>query len=676
MASSLLTQLASADDSILHRVLLDGTRASQLGLFDSAGAGTITQKNIETWNLNRPGDIFELIPGVVVMQASGEGKANQFFLRGMNLDHGTDLRSNLDDMPINQRSHSHGQGWTDLNFIIPELIARIDYKKGAFDARNGDFSSAGSADLFYSTQLPRAIVSTSLGELGYARVLLADTIESKGNQNARWLYAIESVHKNGPFLQPDHYQKRNGFLKFSQGYANNGASISLMASQAQWTASDAIPTRAVAQGLLKNAYDSMDTSDGGRSQRISLSGIWRRTTSDEATQMSAYLIKQNLALFSNFTYFLEEPIRGDQIAQPDDRITSGFKFQRTWHTHRNHSDISTDITLGTQVQDDHISNALNKTQERQVFATVRSDQIHESSVALYLQAHSRWNSWLRTQMGLRDDYYRFAVDSNRIENSGNSFAHRWSPHLNLIAETGSATELFASAGRGFHSNDARATTQHIDVTTGEPSTPSPGLVASRSFELGLRGEWQRGWLSSASLYRLDFDSELHFQGDRGSTEAGAASRRVGIEVTQQLQALSWLNLSLALAYAKARQFDGQNYAHYVSDAIEGVAQFSINIEKLGPWSSALHWRYVGPRPLNETNTVRAQAVASLNARIAYQFSKNWQLELEGFNLTNQNAAAAEYLYTSRLKNETSAQEDRHIHPADPRTLRLKLVYRF
>ena len=661
---------ALADESVVHRVSIEGSRSSQLGLLDAANAGMIGQKKLENMSTYRPGELLEAIPGVIVSQHSGEGKANQFYLRGFNLDHGTDLRTMLDEMPVNQRSHSHGQGWTDLNFLIPELAARMDYKKGPYFSSTGDFSSAGSAAITYASRLSQSIFSSTIGEFNYQRALLA---ASPDFADGSLLYALELTHNDGPFIQGDNFKKVNAVLRYSEGFANNGFNLSAMVYRGSWKATDQIPLRADENGSL-NRFDAIDHSDGGQAHRYSLSGGWRRTTNDDASKISAYLIHNQLDLFSNFTYFMEDPINGDQFSQPDKRVTGGVNASQTWHSHIYGK--NTDFTLGTQIQNDNIFNGLNKTRARQTLSTVRRDHIVESSVGVFTEASTRWTDYFRTNFGLRYDHFNFNVKSDRAENSGSARDHIFSPSANFAFGPWNKTELFLNLGNSFHSNDARATTTRIDPQSLEATQRSPGLVKSHGLELGLRSEAIDGVQTSISVYRLDFDSELSFVGDAGTTEAGRPSRRYGIEFSNSYRANNWLTIDVDAAYAKARSRDQDPAGNHIAGAIEGVAQLAATIEKVGPWSGALRLRYFGPRALNEDNSVRSKSSTTLNGRISYKINPSTKIELEGFNLTNRQASAIDYYYTSQLKGEARPKDDIHFHPIESRSFRLMLIKSF
>ncbi|MDN2716064.1 TonB-dependent receptor [Janthinobacterium sp. SUN120] len=669
LAALFLPAAVHADD-IFQRVLVDGSRLNQLGVADSANAGSVTQKQLDARTSYRPGELLEAVPGLIVSQHSGEGKANQFYLRGFNLDHGTDLRTTVDEMPVNQRSHGHGQGWTDLNFLIPELAMRLDYKKGPYSAAQGDFSSAGAASVVYANRLTQGVASVGLGQNGFRRALLADSPDAG---DGSLLYALEAQHNDGPFTQPDRYRKLNGVLRYSEGYANNGFNVTAMAYDASWNATDQIPLRAVQDGTL-GRFDAIDASDGGKAQRYSLSGAWRQTTDDVSSRVSAYVIANRLALFSNFTYAMDDPDNGDQFAQPDRRVTAGLDASHTWHRHTDRG--SSDTTIGLQLQNDNIHNGLYNTRQRQILSTTRQDHIVESSIGVYGENSTRWSRWLRTVAGLRADAYRFDVRSDRAANSGTASDHLFSPSLSVIAGPWRDTEAYLNIGNGFHSNDARGTTITVDPKTGEAADKVTPLVRSRGLELGLRSAAIAGLQTSLSLYRLDFDSELLFIGDAGATEAGRPSRRYGVEFSSYYKAASWLSLDLDLAYARARSRGSDPVGDFIPGAIEGVAQLAMTVTPPGPWSGSLRLRYFGPRPLIEDNSVRSAASVGLNGRIAYQIDKTLRVEVEGYNLANRRDSAIDYYYASRLPGEAQPVDDIHFHPVESRSLRLTLVKNF
>jgi hypothetical protein len=661
---------AQADDQILQRVFVDGSRTNQLGVADAASAGTITQDELAARTVYRPGEVLEAVPGLVVSQHSGEGKANQFYLRGFNLDHGTDLRTTVDGMPVNQRSHAHGQGWTDLNFLIPELAVRLDYKKGPYSAEEGDFASAGTASVVYANRLLQGVASVSAGQNGYSRALVADSVDT---QRGSLLYAIEAMHNDGPFTRPDDYQKLNAVLRYSEGYANNGFNVALMAYKADWNSTDQIPLRAVQDGQI-GRNDAIDNTDGGKAHRYSLSGAWRRTTDDSASKVNAYIIANQLDLWSNFTYFMDDPVHGDQFAQPDKRVTSGVNASHSWHQHTDTG--NTETTVGVQLQNDNIFNGLYNTQARRTQSVTRQDHIVESSAALFVENSTRWNTVFRTVAGARLDSYRFDVQSDLAANSGKANDHLVSPSLSLIYGPWQTAEVYANFGSGFHSNDARGSTITIDPKTGLAADKVQPLVRSRGMEVGARTSWLPGLQTSLSVYRLDFDSELTYAGDAGTTEAGPPSRRYGVEFSNYYKPLKWLSVDLDLAYARARSRGYVEEGSYIAGAIEGTGQLAVTVDDGGPYSASLKLRYFGPRPLIEDNSVRSSSSMTLNGRLGWKIRKDLRLELEAFNITNRHDSAIDYYYASQLKGEAASVSDIHFHPIESRSVRATLIKNF
>ncbi|WP_343027546.1 TonB-dependent receptor domain-containing protein [Massilia sp. MP_M2] len=663
LAALFVSSTVHADDFQLQRVLVEGARASQLGIADSAGAGSAGAKDLAGRIAYRPGELLEVTPGLIASQHSGEGKANQFYLRGFNLDHGTDLATWVDGMPVNQRSHAHGQGWTDLNFLIPELVGRLDYRKGPYSAREGDFSSAGVASLGYANRLVKSIASATVGQDGYARTMLAGSPEVAGGS---LLYALELMKNDGPWTRPDGYRKVNAVLRYSQGYANNGWNVTAMSYSGHWNSTDQIPLRAVDDGRI-GRYDLIDDSDGGKARRQSISGIWRSTDTDSASKVSAYVIRNELELFSNFTYFLNDPVNGDQFAQPDRRVTTGVDATHTWHMHRSDT-LSSDLTVGAQLQNDNIFNGLYHTSKRARIATTREDHIVETSGAVFVENATRWSDALRTVVGVRANNYRFRVDGDRLENAGKGHDTLVTPTLNIAYGPWASTELYANYGHGFHSNDARGTVATVDPKTLDALERTPGLVRSRGVEFGLRTEAIPKMQMSLAVYRLDFDSELTYIGDAGNTEAGDPSRRYGIEFSNYYRPYKWLSVDVDAAWARARSLGNR-----IPGAIEGVAQLGVTVDRSGPWSGSLRLRWFGPRPLIEDDSVRSKASVTLNGRLGYQLAKDLQLELEAFNLSNRRASAIDYFYESQLAGESAPVADVHFHPIEPRSLRLTLV---
>ena len=661
-------------EKTLDTVTVESSRISQLGVADAASAGIVTEKQLEARTVYRPGEVLEATPGLIVSQHSGEGKANQFYLRGINLDHGTDLRTTVDGMLVNQRSHSHGQGWTDLNFLIPEITSGLEYRKGPYYADQGDFSSAGAVSVSYADKLDQAIASAGIGENGYKRLLLAGSPKA-GDGNL--LYALELYHNDGPFTNPDDYKKINGVLRYSEGNSANGFNITAMAYKAEWNATDQIAQRAIDSGLISNRFDAIDKTDGGEARRYSLSGAWRHSSATTSTNFSAYIIHNKLDLYSNFTYFLDNPTDGDQFNQPDRRVTTAFNASHAWQMPL--LSFKSENTVGMQFQNDNIHNGLFNTKARARLSTTRQDHIVESSVGVYVQNTTYWTEKFRSVAGIRGDYYHNEVTSDFAANSGTANDRQASPKLSLIFGPWTKTEYYFNIGSGFHSNDARGTTISFDPKNPTISaTREQPIVGSNGFEIGTRTEIIPGLQSSLALYRLDFDSELLFAGDAGSTaDTGRASRREGFEFSNYYKPVSWMTIDADVAYARARFRNFDPVGDRIPGAIEGVASLAMSIDNLGPYYGGLQLRYFGPRPLIEDNSVRSKSTTTLNGRIGYKINPKVRINLEGYNLTNNKDSAIDYYYTSRLPGELAAGvNDIHFHPIESRSFRINLIANF
>jgi len=641
---------------------------------DSANQGTVTQKQIDAQPNYRPGEILEGAPGLIVTQHSGEGKANQYFLRGINLDHGTDIAITVDGMPVNQRTHGHGQGYSDLNFLITDLVSGLQYKKGPYYADEGDFSAAGAMHLQLPNRLEKGVAQLGGGPLGYRRMLLADSPQA-GSGNL--LYALEVFRNDGPWTHPDDYKKFNGMLRYAEGSAQDGFALTAMAYQGNWNATNQVPKRAVDSGLI-GRFDSLDPSDGGESSRYSLSGTWGKTGNSSATSANAYLISSRLKLWNNFTFFQDDTVNGDQFEQNDRRLTSGFNVKHSLFGKWGGRDVEN--TFGVQARNDNINVGLFHTLQRVRIGTTRTDDVVESSIAPYYQNNLRWNDWFRTVTGLRADFYRGRVSSDNALNSGAVQDHMISPKLSLIFGPWAKTEYFVNYGRGFHSNDLRGATISVDPKNpANAATREALLVRATGYETGLRTTVIPNLQSSVAVFALDIQSELLFQGDAGTTaDSGRPSRRVGFEISNLYKPNDWLEVDADIAFARARftNIDAAGTGDRVPGAVEGVATLTASIDNRGPYYGSTRLRYFGPRPLIENNSLRSNSTFLVSGRVGYKFEKKMRLQLDAFNLFNRRASQIDYAYTSQLKSEAAPVNDIHSHPTEPRSFRLSAILSF
>jgi outer membrane receptor protein involved in Fe transport len=657
--------------------VVQGREDSLVGIAETASEGTVGAKQLEERPLARPGEVLETVPGLITTQHSGAGKANQFFLRGFNLDHGTDFATSIDGVPVNLPSHGHGQGYTDLNFLIPELVERINYRKGVYYADLGDFSSAGAADIQYFDTLPESLAQIEGGMFDYYRGLFASSLKvGEGNL----LYALELFHDDGPWEHPDHYKKLNGVLRYSHGDPGLGWSLTASAYAGEWDATDQVAERAI-DGPDFGRFDSLDESTGGKSQKYMLYGEWHRSDERSASKLLAYGFYQYLDLFSNFTYFLSSP-QGDQFEQLDDRWVGGAQGSHTFYGHL--AALPMENTVGLQVRSDSIRNGLFQTVRRRrttkldydgglLPSTTRRDRIWETSASPYLENRIQWHEKVRTVLGVRADYYHFDVDGNQSVNSGTEDDVLVSPKGSLVLGPWAQTELYLSGGLGFHSNDARGVTAPVD--------PADPLVRSTGAEVGIRSTYVPGLQSTLTLWWLDIDSELLFIGDAGTTEASRPSRRYGIELANYYDVTEWLTLDVDVSLSKARFRDSEPAGDFIPGSIESVVAAGATLHDLGGFFGSLRLRYFGPRALTEDDSVRSSQTILLSARVGYQFDETWTLSAEVFNLLNRDDDEIAYYYASRLATEPAGPDeggfdDLHIHPVHPVSFRVALTARF
>jgi len=654
----------------LDEVIVVGHRESLLGRPISSTQGVVAEEQLENRPLLRPAEVLEVVPGLIVTQHSGDGKANQYFLRGFNLDHGTDFATTIDGMPVNLPTHAHGQGYTDLNFLIPELLAGVEYRKGPYYAQEGNFSAAGSVHLRLKRDLEENFVAAGAGGNGFSRVLGAVAPEMAGGN---LLLAADYQRNDGPWLLEQDLEKWNAMARYSRGTPVEGWDVSLMAYEGDWRATDQVPLRAVQSGAI-DRFGFVNPANGGDSSRYSLSGTARGKLGSAAWSGSAYAIGYELDLFSDFTYVLEP--QGDQFEQADRRRIYGFdlQFENTVGLFARESTIG----LGIQARHDDIDPVgLYRTRDRQRFAVVREDAVRQTSYGAYAHLDTPWTSFLRSTVGLRTDQFEFDVRSNLAANSGSSRAFLASPKLSLVLGPWQQTEIFVNAGRGFHSNDARGTTIRVDPLDGvTPASRVDALVRADGAEIGARTAWIRNLQLAASLWTLHLDSELVFVGDGGSTEAGPATRRSGVELGLYYTPVEWVIIDADLAWSRPRFVNGEAAGSHVPGAIERAASLGIAIDHPAGWFGGARYRYLGPAALIEDNSVRSRSTTLVNVAAGYRFSGHLSAELSLFNVLDERANDITYFYESRLPGEAAPVADIHFHPVEPRTLRAMLRMSF
>lgn len=659
---------ADPDVTELDHVVVIGRRIDLVGDATSASEGGLDRRDMERRPMLRPGDLVEYVPGVAATQHSGSGKANQYFLRGFNLDHGTDFSQFVDGMPINLRTHGHGQGYTDLNFIIPEMVDGLRYRKGPYYAEVGDFSSAGTLSFRLADDLPQGFAHLEAGSFGYRRVVAGDSMDVS---SAVLTWGLEVQSYDGAWTDVDEdVGKKNAMLRVSRSIGAGHGYVMALGYDNRWNSPDQIPDRAVRSGLI-DRFGSLDTTLGGHSSRYSLSAGWFGDVLGGDIAANAYWIDYDMALWSNFTYFLDDPGEGDQFRQFDQRQVMGFNLASTWER------STWKVSAGLEGRRDDIARVgLSRTRERRFVSAVRDDSVDERSLGLWAQVEWKPVDPLRLNLGARYDHYDFQVDALQAENSGRKSDGIGSLKAGAAWKVHDGVELYANWGQGFHSNDARGTTISVDPLSGDPADPVTPLVRSTGSELGLRWFVDKRWQLLVAVWQLKLDSELLFVGDAGNTEASRPSERHGVELGWTVFAGERSQLALEASFTRAQFGDRDPAGRKIPGAVPLVLSAEWAADWGDGWYSSLRARHLGGYPLIEDDSVSSDGSTLVNLALGKRWER-WSLELDVLNALDSQDHDIDYYYASRLPGEpVDGVEDLHYHIFEPRSLRLRLTRRF
>ncbi len=626
-------------------ISVQGREDDLIGIANSATQGTVGATEIQDRPILRSGEVLETVPGVIITQHAGGGKANQYFLRGFNLDHGTDFAIFIDGMPLNLPSHAHGEGYADMNTVIPEFVQRVNFEKGPYYADVGNYGSAGSAHLEFFKTLPKNFVQVEGGMYGFGRAVFG---ASQKLGAGSLLYGGEAYHDDGPCTHADNYYKFNGLLTYSQVEDANGFSITARGYHGNWHSSDQIPDNAVP---LVGFFGALNPTDGGHSQRYSLQAEWYRQNADSDTRVSAYVFYYDLDLFSDFTYYMTDPNRGDQFEQHDRRWVAGLDARHIifsqWFGRK------VENTFGLQVRNDWIHNGLFQVEDRvrvdktdsstgnTLPATTQADRFTDTQPGFYAENKIQWAERFRSVAALRGDVEYFDVTSLVTSaNSGTALKVLPSPKLSLTFGPWFNTEFYAQGGFSFHSNDGRGATLTVEPVSADnpfPNTPAsriPALIPTKGGEGGMRTAALPHLQSTVSLWYLYSSSELQQDGDTGGTVASKQpSNRYGIEWANYYTPLKHLAFDFDLANSKAlfTTIDEEDAApgspggNRVPEAVGLVISSGATLHDYKGFSSSLRLRYFGPRDLTSDGVFRSQATALLNGGWAIDSMRNGAL---------------------------------------------------
>jgi TonB dependent receptor/TonB-dependent Receptor Plug Domain len=710
--------IASTAGDALQEITITAQRLELLGTASSASEGVVADDELQLAPVYRPGQLLETVPGLIVTLHSGEGKANQYLLRGYNLDHGTDLETYVDGMPINQPTHAHGQGYSDLNFVIPELADGLSYTKGPYYASVGDFGAVGSVHMDYRDTIPDR-VSATVGTLDYQRYFAAG---SEAIGDGHLMAAAEFQHYDGPFLIPDDARKENLVLRYSEGDEHNGYSLTGMFYHQDWTNTTDIPIRAITDGIVPDRFGTLDPTDGGHALRSSLSAQYHETLGDGQLSASSFFIYNKLHLLNDFTQYLFDPIHGDQEDQFENRRVLGGTASYTMPFAL--GAFQNEIAVGVLTRYDLLGVGRLPSEDQVPLVPLpptdpvsfsNDDQVYLFASAAYLQVITHWTPSFRSVLGLRDDYqhgtdvdYLAAMHATAGYTNGGSQAQSLlQPKASLIYTATSYLEFYFAAGQGFHSADLRGVDQDRSVDLGLPNTPL--LAKQDGEELGMRADIQRNIAVTFAIYNLWQQSETIIDPDVGQDTAGPPSRRYGYELNITYQIRRWLEFYGGFSGDHARFThpfdDGTGHlGDHITDAPYATGSGALYLTNLGPWSGGINYRFLGNYPLSSGACVNSAAVhdfpgatscanaptalgqisakgfGELNADVRYACRSGWEASLGIYNILNTHAAAAEFWYVDRLKSELGAYPngiaDVHEHPLEPLMARLTISKQF
>ncbi|HTM81584.1 TonB-dependent receptor [Asticcacaulis sp.] len=637
---------AIAADAPVTTIIIFGRGKSRINTATAASEGTIAGADLTVRPLLRIGELLESVPGMIVTQHSGSGKANQYYLRGFNLDHGTDFSFELDGVPMNFRTHGHGQGYLDINSLIPETVKQVDYRKGPYRADSGDFALVGQARATTVDSLT-PFLSVGVGAFDWKR--LAGGGSFKAGDSTITLVGQAQTY-DGPWQLPEKLRHLTLFGKWVKPLGEGTLRATATIYHATWQPTEQIPERAIGNEIA-DTYGALDMNLRGRTDRQIFTLAYERP----GFRVMTYAQHYDWDMVSNFTFFLDDPVNGDELDQMEKLWTYGGRAEKDFTL----SDTVT-LKVGTEGRWDNINrvglyHAIDgvRDEARTLFA------VEEVSGALYSEVKWTPSSKFSAYGGLRGDAYGFTVKGRSPDSwSGETHDSIMSPSLDVTYKPLKYLAFYGNWGQGFHSNDARGVTN--------PDSPAPGLVKGTGKELGVR--FERGKLVlTANHWWMDVDSELLYVGDSGSVEPSVASTRYGDEFTAFLRPKPWLAIDATYSRNHARYVDSPGH-EYVPGAIESSGEVGVSAV-FAKWNASARYRYLGPHPLTDDNLVRAESTKILNLRAALTPGR-YEFYVELLNALDSDGKDVEYYYTSRLPGEPpEGVDDIHSRAVEPRMMR-------
>ncbi len=629
---------------------------------------TISNLDIALRPVKNSQDILKIVPGLFIAQHAGGGKAEQIFLRGFDIDHGTDIALTVDGMPVNMVSHAHGQGYSDLHFVIPETIERVAFDKGPYYANKGNLNTAGFADFKLKKRLDANLLQIEGGQFGYWRGLGMFNLLKKENKNSPSLYlATEQVLSDGYFESSQNLRRFNGLLKYHQRLnQQHTLEVSASAFHSQWTASGQVPVRAIEQGLISR-FGAIDDTEGGETNRLNFNLQLSSELSNGAfLKNQVWLSQYDFRLVSNFTFFLNDPVNGDQITQSEGRTL--FGSQHSYHQEHNLFDLSASLELGAGFRQDYVNDIrLSRTLQRTtVLEDLSRGNVAENNLFLYAEEQLDLSDRLLLTTGLRYDYFTFNYEDRLSGISSTENKGIVSPKLHLSYQATDKLSFYTKTGIGFHSNDTRV----VVAQQGRQILP-------KGFGVDVGTYWKpsENLFVNLALWQLDLEQEFIYVGDEGIVEAGGRTHRAGVDLNLRYQLNTWLYADMDLNLTRARLTQASEGANHIPLAPGFTSIGGLNFEGKKGLTGSLRYRYLGDRAANEDNSLTADGYFLLDVRLNYQIGAfDFGMSIE--NILNRDWKEAQFETESRLLNEVESVSEIHFTPGTPFQARLSVGIRF
>lgn len=628
---------------------------------------TITRLDINVTPVNSSQEVLRKVPGLFIGQHAGGGKAEQIFLRGFDIDHGTDLAIGVDGMPVNMVSHAHGQGYSDLHFVIPETVNKIDFGKGAYYASEGDFNTAGYVNFNTKDYIDESSVSLSLGQFNTLRTVgLFDLLGNTKNQNA--YMAMEYIATDGPFDSPQNFNRLNLFGKYVM-YSPENDKLTLTASHftSRWDASGQIPQREVDNGNITR-FGAIDDTEGGETSRTNLNVTYDKYITDNTTlKANAYYSQYAFELYSNFTFFLEDPVNGDQIKQKEDRQIFGANAALNYTSFLGSTELNLTSGFGLRhdiIDDVELSRTLNRTT---TLENIQLGDINQTNIDAFVKADFEFGKF-RVAPALRLDYFKFMYNDALQTNYETKSETKTivSPKLNFYYNAKDNLQVYLKSGLGFHSNDARV----VVANNGKDILP-------RSYGTDLGTIWKpfAKLVVNSALWYLFLEQEFVYVGDAGIVEPSGKTRRYGLDLGLRYQINDWLFLDSDATYTHARSIDEPEGEDYIPLAPDFTFTGGLSIDDLNGFSGGLRFRYLNDRPANEDNSIVAEGYTVADFNLNYRM-KNITLGVMVENLFDVDWNETQFATESRLQNEVDSVEEIHFTPGIPFFIKGIVTYNF